>query len=84
VMTIAAATAITTSPSANPTYHPVEAAITAMSHLLGCSLECPSQGPFRKDSYDVPLVLVRCALVADPGPGRARRRSCRVADDGVG
>ena len=34
VITIAAATAITTSPSANPTYQPVDAAITSMSHLL--------------------------------------------------
>src|SRR3954453_13125234 len=60
-MTIAAATRMTTTPRAIPTYQPV----ISLLLLLLCAFCGPFEHPLDQDPGDVPLVLRRPALVGD-------------------
>src|SRR3954452_10372411 len=70
VMTIAAATRMTTTPRAIPTYQPV----ISLLLLLLCACTGALEHPLDQDPGDVPLVLGRPSLVGDR---RAVRRGER-------
>src|SRR3954447_10320739 len=70
VMTIAAATRMTTTPRAIPTYQPV----ISLLLLLLCACTGAFEHPLDQDPGDMPLVLRRPALVADRGAGRGGER----------
>src|SRR4051812_35258552 len=69
VMTIAAATRMTTIPRISPTVQPVVAAIGAcISHLLRSSARTPER-PLREHADDMAFVFLGPALVADRRAG---------------